>query len=89
MKVICCQIYFPSGTYVHASLEDYTGVQTINVHVYPSKFDHDQSGGLCGTLNGDTADDFMDRDGNLLSGEKEFNEYWRYNLKLLFIYKSE
>uniref|UniRef100_A0A8W8J040 VWFD domain-containing protein n=1 Tax=Magallana gigas TaxID=29159 RepID=A0A8W8J040_MAGGI len=70
------RIYFPSGTYVHASLEDYTGVRTINVHVYPSKSDHDRTGGLCGTLNGNTADDFMDRDGNLLSGARKFNQYW-------------
>ena len=59
-------------------LEDYTGVRTINVHVYPSKSDHDQTLGLCGTLNENRADDFMDRDGNLLSGEREFNTYWRY-----------
>lgn len=70
------KIYFPSGTYVHALLQDYTGVKTINVHVYPSKSDNDRTGGLCGTLNENTADDFMDRDGNLLGGEREFNHYW-------------
>ncbi|XP_078310367.1 von Willebrand factor D and EGF domain-containing protein-like isoform X2 [Crassostrea virginica] len=70
------KVYFPSGTYVHAMLEDYTGVRTINVHVYPSKSDNDQTLGLCGTLNENRADDFMDRDGNLLRGEREFNTYW-------------
>lgn len=57
---------------------DYTGVHTINVHVFPSKSDHDLTGGLCGTLNGNENDDFMDRDGNELSGTKEFIKYWRY-----------
>nr|XP_034329094.1 uncharacterized protein LOC105339666 [Crassostrea gigas] len=70
------KIYFPSGTYVHALLLDYTGVHTINVHVFPSKSDHDLTGGLCGTLNGNENDDFMDRDGNELSGTKEFIKYW-------------
>eukprot|EP00105_Crassostrea_gigas_P023673 XP_011443598.1 PREDICTED: von Willebrand factor D and EGF domain-containing protein [Crassostrea gigas] len=70
------KIYFPSGTYVHALLQDYTGVRTINVHVYPSKSDHDRTGGLCGTLNGNMWDDFMGRDNNLLNGNEEFNRYW-------------
>uniref|UniRef100_A0A8W8J2H6 von Willebrand factor D and EGF domain-containing protein n=1 Tax=Magallana gigas TaxID=29159 RepID=A0A8W8J2H6_MAGGI len=70
------RIYFPSGTYVDASLEDYTGVQTINVYVYPSKSDHDRTGGLCGTLNGNMLDDFMDRDGNLLRNNEAFNQHW-------------
>lgn len=46
--------------------------------MYPSKSDHDRTGGLCGTLNGNRNDDFMDKDGNLLNGNEEFNRYWRY-----------
>uniref|UniRef100_A0A8W8J2H1 VWFD domain-containing protein n=1 Tax=Magallana gigas TaxID=29159 RepID=A0A8W8J2H1_MAGGI len=72
------RIYFPSGTYVQAVLEDYPtdNVRTVNVHVYPSKSDHGLTGGLCGTLNGNIWDDFMDRGGNLLSAEA-FNQHWR------------
>lgn len=59
--------------YVYVLLQDYIGVWIINVYVYLFKFDYDWMGGLCGILNGNIVDDFMDRDGNLLSGNEEFN----------------
>lgn len=62
--------------------------------MFPSKSDHDLTGGLFGTLNGKRDDDFMDRDGNALNGNEEFNRYWRYvfyifHIIIIFYFKSD
>ncbi|XP_061170596.1 von Willebrand factor D and EGF domain-containing protein-like [Saccostrea echinata] len=82
------KIYFPSGTYVNALLQDYTGVRTINVHMYPSKADKDETLGLCGTLNGNQNDDFMDKDGNLLV-RIDFINHWRVTPEEFLVLMSE
>lgn len=56
-------------------LEDYfiDNVWIVNVYVFLFKFDCDLMGGLCGILNGNIWDDFMDRGGNLLWSIEVFN----------------
>ncbi|XP_052782916.1 LOW QUALITY PROTEIN: uncharacterized protein LOC128219136 [Mya arenaria] len=57
------RFYLPYGTIVEVTYYVSEWWSTMNVFVFPSPNDMEESGGLCGTFNGDYMDDFLHRDG--------------------------
>ncbi|XP_021378825.1 uncharacterized protein LOC110466572 isoform X3 [Mizuhopecten yessoensis] len=70
------KIYLPSGTYLSTKLMHYTGKDVMDLHMYPSAADTFHTRGLCGTLNGQTDDDFAEPDGQITGDNNIFSRSW-------------
>ncbi|XP_077997886.1 von Willebrand factor D and EGF domain-containing protein-like, partial [Glandiceps talaboti] len=72
-------IEFPSGTFVRADIADWG----MSITIQAPSVDFNRTIGLCGSFDGDPDNDFLDRDGNILTiplkqGQaNEFAEQWR------------
>ncbi|XP_076070432.1 von Willebrand factor D and EGF domain-containing protein-like isoform X1 [Mytilus galloprovincialis] len=73
------EVTIPTGTKVqfsHGKVYDFYGINGI--HIYPSMLDYDITDGLCGTYNGNTADDFMEYKGLAPTLSKsDFAKSWK------------
>lgn len=62
----------PTGTRFEVKVK----ASWLNIDVYVSPSDWNQTEGLCGTYNGNSKDDLTDRNGNIV-GRTEFVTSWR------------
>lgn len=67
----------PTGTYVQARLQKYTGVDVMEVDIFPSEVDVDQSEGLCSKLK---SGKLIKRDGTVSLHPDNFSLDWRYGM---------
>lgn len=67
------QINLPTGTRVKVTvlIQGY-----LDIDVFPSTAELGNSHGLCGDFNGRSGDDYVDRNGKILS-QAEFKTHWR------------
>lgn len=70
------KIFFPYGAFVEVTIQHIYRTLFLGVHVYPSVHDENETGGLCGTLDGKTDNDFSKRDGTITNRDDFINE-WR------------
>lgn len=69
------KIILPSGTRVNIEIRNN---RWLNIDIYPSFTDWNQTEGICGTYNGKRNDDLTDRNGQVV-GEADFIKSWRYD----------
>ncbi|XP_052271495.1 uncharacterized protein LOC127872206 [Dreissena polymorpha] len=89
--------YLPQGTMINVDYHVGVFWKTMNVQIFPSPDDMDDTEGLCGNFNNDWEDDFTHRDGTVTvpKGERywdwffsfedpnDFSESWREEIPLL------
>ncbi|XP_078309581.1 von Willebrand factor D and EGF domain-containing protein-like [Crassostrea virginica] len=69
-------VYFPTSTYIHLHLWTYQTENVIEVNIFPSIFDEEQSGGLCNKL-GSNWNDLFDSRGQISVNLQHFVDSWR------------
>nr|XP_022298863.1 von Willebrand factor D and EGF domain-containing protein-like isoform X2 [Crassostrea virginica] len=72
-------VYFPTSTYIHLHLWTYQTENVIEVNIFPSIFDEEQSGGLCNKL-GSNWNDLFDSRGQISVNLQHFVDSWRVGL---------
>ncbi|VDI05676.1 Hypothetical predicted protein [Mytilus galloprovincialis] len=78
------EIILPSGTRVNIGIR---GNSWLNIDIIPSFTDWNQTEGKCGTYNGDSSDDFTDRNGDIV-GVADFIRSWGVTqMESLFVAK--
>lgn len=82
--IFVLKISLPTGTYVMVSLVEWPvrGSWQIDIDIYPSLSDVNNTVGLCGTLDGDRDNDFKRRNGDTdsvnLVYPDDFSNSWKY-----------
>lgn len=75
-KKMFLKVYFPTSTYIHLHLWTYQTENVIEVNIFPSIFDEEQSGGLCNKL-GSNWNDLFDSRGKISVTLQHFVDSWR------------
>ncbi|KAK3609720.1 hypothetical protein CHS0354_011411 [Potamilus streckersoni] len=71
------KIYMPLGTIVAVAINNWPGYEsTLNLNIYPSVKDINETKGLCGELNDDPNDDFMTPSGSIERDNNVFSKSW-------------
>ena len=68
---MCLQVVLPTGTRIKIIVNH----DWLNIDIYISGSDWEQTDGLCGTYNGNSGDDYTNREGNIVS-EADFIKSW-------------
>jgi hypothetical protein len=78
----------PTGTYIQARLREFTGVNVMEVDIFPSNLDKNKSEGLCSSLG---SHKLIKQDGTEEPYSKNPNQFslsWRY-LKYTILKNSD
>lgn len=79
------EIHLPTGTRVKVAVQS---GGYLDIDVFPSTAELGNSHGLCGDFNGRSGDDYVDRNGKIISQES-FKKHWSVNpIDSLFVLKS-
>ena len=78
------KVYFPTSTHVHLHLWTYQTEDVIEVNIFPSIFDEEQSRGLCNKL-GSNQNELFDAHGHLSDSQQHFVDSWRYARNILYL----
>ncbi|KAL3846774.1 hypothetical protein ACJMK2_017733 [Sinanodonta woodiana] len=72
------QIYMPLGTMTSVTINNWPGYEsTLNLIIYPSVKDMNETQGLCGVLNDNQNDDFTTPSGGIGTDNNVFSISWR------------
>ena len=78
------KVYFPTSTHVHLHLWTYQTEDVIEVNIFPSIFDEEQSRGLCNKL-GSNQNELVDAHGHFSRSRQQFVDSWRYAGNILYL----